>query len=1248
MPRRSTATLCVVGLLVASAIVVGLSAGAARATTYPAAAYHMDGTVANEFSANSVALLDLNGDGVADLAVGAPFNGTGAAGSVTFFLSQMVGPTLVPFHQVITVTGSAPGDLFGWSLANVGNVTNGGPVLAVGAPHASPHGHAQAGNLTFFAASPSFNGKPSAWINSSTDGENLGYSLAAAGDLNGDRIGDLVAGAPFCSLGAPTGGCAYVYYGGTGHPALTPSLTFDSGVAGAHFGWSVAGNGSVDGAAPLDLVVGAPNYTSAGLAARGAAYVIRNPAGTVRTSIVPGASAGDQFGFSVAIGDFNGDAIDDIAIGAPYNSGAFSQAGDVSIIYGGSPFKTTIGALLTGRAANEWFGYAVAAGNFHKDNMADLLIGAPGSTVNATGVGRAYAYYGSPAPWTSANLTLVPGVSGANAFGSSLAVGGNFTPEGGPGYVVGDPHFLAGAKANAGRAYVYEGDIVPTLANPIVHGWVCVPHTFTGGTNPCAPLSGFTVTLQSTTTTFTDTSSTNGSFEFNPSPGTYWLNTTLFPYIDNSTSLPLDPNQVTKVFVFPTTIPLVRGNATDAANRTKFAGVTVALYNATNVLVNVTTTDAGGAYAMYIPPTFLPRVGGSSSLQVSMWDDTHYTNHTGVTIRRNQTAYANMFLDRFPVVTGTVYSRTLTRISGATIQATQGSTTVATTTTNNQGAFTLVATNASVPGLLFLNVTCGGACGQYGRTQLSFAVDKNQTYPQVIYLDVDRTPPSSNVWPFLPTYTPTAVFGVSANASDNNGVQQVQLWYRFNNAGSYVEYAADTSAPYTFAFNSTSAHGDGRYAFYTIAVDYAGNTEAAPGANDTWTWVDTVKPTLTVTKPTAGQAFLVSWVNVTWAAQDAGSGLLKVDVELDTGAWLHADLASFMNLTSVPDGFHNVTVNATDRAGNSRTVTVAFSVNTAAPILTFTSPANNSVTATPTVVLTWTITSAGAGITTLQVARDTGSWQTLSTSATVYSFTNLADGSHNLWLHAVTANAQSTKYLRVTVDTTPPTVAITSPTANPWVNTTSEAIAFSASDATSGISSLGLSLDNGTAVNVTGQTTYTVTGLTEGHHRAQLTATDRAGNTATATVDFRVDTTPPTVAFSTPADGATVSSSTVAVQWLVTDAGSGLSSVTISLDGGTAQGVTPGGTQAYSGLADGPHTVVIKATDAAGNVRTTSLGFTVNTQLLGNNALAYGLIVAVVVVVVVIALVVWRMRRPKARETPKEEPPKTPDEEKRA
>jgi hypothetical protein len=208
-------------------------------------------------------------------------------------------------------------------------------------------------------------------------------------------------------------------------------------------------------------------------------------------------------------------------------------------------------------------------------------------------------------------------------------------------------------------------------------------------------------------------------------------------------------------------------------------------------------------------------------------------------------------------------------------------------------------------------------------------------------------------------------------------------------------------------------------------------------------------------------------------------------------------------------------------------------------------------------------------------------------------------------------------------------------------------VTFTASDATSGIASLAISLNNGTAVDVTGTTSYTATSLTDGNYQVELTATDNAGNAATATAYFRVDTTPPTVAFSSPTNGATVSSSSVAVQWLVTDAGSGLTSVQVSLDGGTAQTVTPGGTQTFGGLADGAHTVTITARDAAGNVRTASVGFTVNTQILGSNALFFGLIGAIVVIAVVVGLVVWRMRKPKTPEAPKEEPPKTQDEEKK-
>lgn len=1332
MPRVRVATLGVAVLVLVSAIVLGIAAAPARATSFPVAAYHFDGTVAGERSATSAVLMDLNEDGVADLVVGSPYNGSSASGSVTFYLSEDVGGTIVPFATSVTTFGW-PNSLFGQALANVGNVSRKGPTLAVGAPLASPNGHVSAGNITLFYPSPGFNGKPSAWINSTHPGEELGYSLAAAGDLSGDGYDDVLAGAPFCS-GA--NGCAYVFFGGS-PPPNAPAMTFTTSSAGAHFGFSVAGDGSVDSNSALDLAVGAPDQTSS----TGAVYVIRNPMGSGgsvnRTTVVTGSAAGDRFGYSAALGDLNGDTFADIAVGAP---GAHGGAGTVSILYGGSKFNGAIGTILTG-AAGESFGSSVAAGNFHRDQYADLLVGAPTSTLNATGVGRAYAFYGGASLAASPNLTLAPG-TGDNGFGGSAAVGGDFSGDGGPDFVVGDPQFAAGSLANAGRSYLYAGTIVPTFSNPVIQGWVCVPGTWNGTTRSCIGRAGFAASLQSPSVTKTATTAANGSFAFTAVPGTYYINTTLFPYIDNSSTLTVDFNNAYTVLVFPLTIPHVYGIAQDAVNRTAYPGVTVALYNATGVLVNMTTTPSTASrnYSIYIPDRFLPAVGSSLTLTVKMWDATHYLNATSTVAARNESVNASVFLNRFPVITGFVRDISTTiPVSGATVQATQGATTLATTTTNGQGGFTLVATNATVPADVYLNVTAA----KYERSQGTLAVDANASYTQNVFLQGDTISPTSQISPLLPGYTNTAIVTITATASDNypNNVAQVQLYYRVGNTGNFALYATDTGAPYVFSFNTTALSGDGTYSFYTIATDYGGNLQSSPSGNMTWTTVDTRSPTsslaplptyetvanfsltatasdangvsqvalydrkgtsgayallavdtaspydwsfnttllgtgdglyafyslatdaagnvepvpaspdtqttvdtaapsVAITSPTASQVVGTGWVNVTWTATDATSGVARVDVQLDGGAWIHAGTSGYHNFTLVGDGSHSVAVNATDHAGNSRTVSVSFTVSTVTPEVVISAPASNAYLATSSLQVTWSVSNTGAGLALVQVRLDAGPWQTLAATATSYTFTSVADGAHTAYVQALGLNgAQGNASVAVTVDATPPTVSITSPTTNAWSSTSSVVVTWSATDATSGVAHASLSLDGAPAAEVTGQTSHTFTDVADGSHTAVLTVTDLAGNSASTSVAFRVDTTPPTVTINAPASGATVSTSTVTVQWSATDAGSGVGTVQVSLDDGSFQTAT-GGTQTFTGLADGTHTVTIRATDAAGNVRTASVTFTVNTQLLGNNALAYGLVAAVVVVVVVAALLAWRLRRPRKPEAPKEEPPK--------
>jgi len=133
-------------------------------------------------------------------------------------------------------------------------------------------------------------------IISSTMPEFLGYSVAAAGDVNGDGLADLIVGAWGPASGS---GRAYAYFG-------TPGATFESTADGtllgttpsSNFGWSVASASDGNGDGFSDVLVGAPGAGS------GAAYLFRGGSGSALDASsdgdLYGATSGDSFGFSVS------------------------------------------------------------------------------------------------------------------------------------------------------------------------------------------------------------------------------------------------------------------------------------------------------------------------------------------------------------------------------------------------------------------------------------------------------------------------------------------------------------------------------------------------------------------------------------------------------------------------------------------------------------------------------------------------------------------------------------------------------------------------------------------------------------------------------------------------------------------------------------------------------------------------------------------------------------------------------------
>ena len=198
-----------------------------------------------------------------------------------------------------------------------------------------------------------------------------------------------------------------------------------------------------------------------------------------------------------------------------------------------------------------------------------------------------------------------------------------------------------------------------------------------------------------------------------------------------------------------------------------------------------------------------------------------------------------------------------------------------------------------------------------------------------------------------------------------------------------------------------------------------------------------------------------------------------------------------------------------------------------------------------------------------------------------------------------------------TNNTQPPSIQITSPTSGLPTNA-NITVKGSVTDSTSPVATLEAALDGGTftAVSVAGSngafqyaTILPLNGTADGLHTIHFRATDRAGDVATLDENFTLDTIAPTITVTSPAEGAQVSTSP-SVDGTVSDAGSGVASLQAQLDGGSFVTVTVAANGSFSfatglatdGSADGPHTVMLQATDRAGNMATTEVDFTLNTS----------------------------------------------------
>ncbi len=226
------------------------------------------------------------------------------------------------------------------------------------------------------------------------DGDLYGYALTS-GDYDGDGYTNLVVGAPgetpFYQFGGRSG---WVYtFKGADYNMLS-DLNFgqaglDFNQDGDRFGWAVA-TGDFNGDGLVDLAVGAPGKTIGDAVHAGCVYVFKGtrhgltPWQVIDQHLLGRNESGDQFGWSLAVGDFNRDGKDDLAIGAPYEQpGDNPRSGYVFIFTGDvHNFNQWFGLQqegITHPQQDARFGWSLAAGDFDHDGRTDLAVGAPGA-----------------------------------------------------------------------------------------------------------------------------------------------------------------------------------------------------------------------------------------------------------------------------------------------------------------------------------------------------------------------------------------------------------------------------------------------------------------------------------------------------------------------------------------------------------------------------------------------------------------------------------------------------------------------------------------------------------------------------------------------------------------------------------------------------------------------------------------------------------------------------------------------------
>ena len=369
---------------------------------------------------------DLNGDGIDDLAVSAKGGGQSVTNSRGFASSDRRGETYVVF-----------GDKSGFEA-----------------------------RINLF----NLNGSNGFIVDGQDANDSLGSALSNLGDINGDKIDDLIIGAsnagdilssPFANGDSDQRGEVYVVFGSknkfNSRFSVTDRLTIKGTGIEDNLGTAISSAGDLNGDGLDDLVLGAGNASVNGeYTQEGQVYVLFGRQGGFGTQFdlnslngsngfsIAGVEAGDGLGNALSGGDFNGDGIDDLLVGA--STAGQDSSGAAYILFGDrqgfssqvnlANLSSNAGMKIPGISSDDLLGSAVSSGgDLNGDGSDDLVVSAPGVDLgdSYTQEGTTYVIFGKPPVLVSKATPYNDQLNGTDQNDQISGLSGDDTISGGDG-----------------------------------------------------------------------------------------------------------------------------------------------------------------------------------------------------------------------------------------------------------------------------------------------------------------------------------------------------------------------------------------------------------------------------------------------------------------------------------------------------------------------------------------------------------------------------------------------------------------------------------------------------------------------------------------------------------------------------------------------------------------------------------------------------------------------------------------------